>query len=402
MPRLAQDVRAVAEYYDARISHPERLVMELAADAEEDCPEAMALPYLCAGGQSAGRIDLKDHLTGETFEVTPRIVVNATGAWVDDVQNRLGFAGRLMGGTRGTHLAMRLPELSSALGGRMLYFETYDQRACLVLPLDETIVYVGTTDIRVEAPDENHYTEAEIDYIFEVLKPILPDVTFRREDIVFAMAGVRPLPYQDVGATGAISRGHRLDVHEETPDRPFRTFTLVGGKWTTYRAFGEEVTDEILEAVGRTRRTSTQSLPIGGARGLPADPSERADFTRALSAEIGLPAERCFELVSRYGARARTIAAAERASNASFATVDGYSPAEIDHICRAERVSKLEDVVLRRTLMAFEGRVSREGLQEVASVAGTALGWDAHRQAAERDACADLLRERHRVPLKDA
>jgi glycerol-3-phosphate dehydrogenase len=402
MPVLAGDVRAVAEYYDARITHPERLVLELAADAESDCAGSMAVPYLAAGAQSGGRVSLHDHLTGETLEVTPRIVVNASGAWVDEVQNGLGFEGRLMGGTRGTHLAMRMPDLASALSGRMLYFETYDQRACLVLPLDESIVYVGTTDIRVEDPDENRYTEEEIDYIFQVLGPVLPDVAFRREDIVFAMAGVRPLPYQNVGTTGAISRGHRLDIHDATPQRPFRTFTLVGGKWTTYRAFGEEVTDALLETVGHPRRTGTETLPIGGAKGLPVDPQERARFTAALAADTGVSESRCAALVSRYGAHARTIAAAERTSNASFAAVDGYSPAEIDHICRTERVCKLEDIVLRRTLMGFEGRITADGLEEVAAVAATALGWDERRQAEELAACKALLRERHRVALEEA
>jgi len=86
MPVLAPDIRAVAEYYDARITHPERLVMELVADAEAECPESLAVPYLKAIGQENGRVTLRDMASGETFDVAPRLVINASGAWVDEVQ----------------------------------------------------------------------------------------------------------------------------------------------------------------------------------------------------------------------------------------------------------------------------------------------------------------------------
>ncbi len=49
----------------------------------------------------------------------------------------------------------------------MLYFETHDFRACLALPLDADHVYVGTTDIRTDDPDDRHYSEAEVEYIFK-------------------------------------------------------------------------------------------------------------------------------------------------------------------------------------------------------------------------------------------
>ena len=304
-----------------------------------------------------------------------------------------------MGGTRGTHLVMDMPELTASLGGRMLYFETEDHRACLALPLDKTHVYIGTTDIRAEDPGDKQFTEQEVDYIFEVMRPILPGVTFRREDIVFAMAGVRPLPYQKVAATGAISRDHRLDVFPPTDDRPFETFTLVGGKWTTYRAFGEQVTDAVLRSLGRDRKTSTAELKIGGAQTLPYAPDERAAWIAELAAETRLGEDRCATLVSRYGGNARAVAEAERDSNASFEAVEGYTPAEIDLICGSERVTRLEDVVLRRTLMGFEGRISRPALQEVAAVAATRLGWDAETLEREIAQTAELVQRRHRVPM---
>lgn len=397
VPVLGPDIRAVAEYYDARITHPERLVMELVQDAETDCPQSLAIPYLKALRQENGTVTLQDTLGHETFEITPSLVVNASGAWVDDVQAGLGFSGRLMGGTRGSHLVLKRPSLAQKLDGKMLYFETDDHRACLIYPMGEDHVFLGTTDIRTDDPDDRFCTDAEIDYLFEVLRPILPGEDFRHEDIVFAIAGVRPLPFQDAEVAGAISRDHRLDSFSATPERPFDTLTLVGGKWTTYRAFAEQVCDEVLKRRGLPRLTSTADKAIGGAADLPFERSARTALSRDLAARTGLVLARCATLVHRYGTRAQAFAEADAKDPRRFTALEGYTPAEIKLICQQERVSCLDDILLRRTLMCFEGLVNNSVIAEVAAEVATALSWSDDICRAEVDRTTQLLRDRHRI-----
>ncbi len=399
LPALADDVIAVGEYYDARISHPERLVMELIADAEADCPESMAIPYLAAGSTKGGTVELIDRQDQASYAVTPKLVVNAAGAWVDVVQSGLGFSGRLMGGTRGTHLVVRKPALTRAMKGKMLYFETADYRVCLALPLDDSHIYIGTTDIRVDDPEERNFTEEEIDYIFDVIKPILPDEDFSRDDVVFVMAGIRPLPYQDTETAAQISRDHRLDVLAPEGERTFETFVLVGGKWTTYRAFAEHVADKVLSKFGKSRRASTADMAIGGAKNLPADAGARAGWIKDVAAESGLDEARIATLVARYGSKARDVAQAESAKPARYDNLPEYSPAEIAVICRTERISRLQDIILRRTLMGFEGAVTKANLAEVAATAAEVLGWDDARTASEIAEVTQILKDHHRVTL---
>lgn len=397
---ISPGIKAVAEYYDARITHPERLVMEIVADAEADSPASMAIPYLAAGHLSDGKVTLQDRLTGEVFHVIPKVVLNASGAWVDQVHAGLGIAQRMIGGTRGSHLVLRNAQVAADLGDRMLYFETDDHRACLIYRMEGDRVLAGTTDIRSDDPDDKFCTEGEIDYIFDVLRPILPNARFDRSQIVFAFAGVRPLPLQNASATGAISRDHRLEQFGPTKDRPFPMISLIGGKWTTYRVCGEQMADAVMGLMNRSRRTTTKDMPIGGAAGLPEGRAARADWLKALSRETGLTIERCTTLAGRYGGTARQVAQAEQAAPLPpFRGVTGYSPAEIDFICRAERVSKLEDIVLRRTLMAFEGAVTLTGLAELAATLAPILGWDAQRSENEVAQTATLLRERHRMSI---
>jgi glycerol-3-phosphate dehydrogenase len=400
VPVLGSELRAVAEYYDARITHPERLVAELVADAEEDCPESMALSYVAAGKLADGGVTLTDRETGESFVVRPKVVVNASGAWVDGVQENLGFRERMIGGTRGSHLVMRSAMLVEALGGKMLYFETKDHRACLIYPMGGDRLLLGTTDLRSDDADDKSCTDAEIDYLFRELEVVLPGVRLTRDDIVFAYAGVRPLPLSKPGATGAISRDHKLVQYPPTAERPFPLITLIGGKWTTYRVCGEQITDAVLNLLAAKRRQGTQDLPIGGAKGFPFGTKARAAFCRTLAQQSGLTEGRCGVLAERYGSRAAAVAEAEAAKPGMVEGIDGYSDAEIDLLCRDERVTRLEDIVLRRTLMAFEGAVTEKGLTALAVRVAPLLGWDSAREATEVSSTVRLLQDRHRMSIR--
>jgi glycerol-3-phosphate dehydrogenase len=399
VPVLGPNLKAVAEYYDARITHPERLVTELIADAELDCPTAMAIPYLAAGRLQDGGVTLTDRLTGESFVVRPEVVVNASGAWVDAVQADLGFTERMIGGTRGSHLVIRSAALVRDLDGKMLYFETKDHRACLIYTIGPDRLLLGTTDLRSDDADDKFCTEAEIDYLFQELEVILPGVKLTRQDVIFAYAGVRPLPLSKPGATGAISRDHKLVDYPATAERPFHLVTLIGGKWTTYRVCGAQIADVVLKELRLTRRKSTEDLAIGGAKGFPFDPAARAGFCATLARQTGLSVPRCEVLAARYGSRAEAVAKAEAVDAGMIEGLAGYGRAEIGLICRDERVTKLEDIVLRRTLMGFEGVVTKAGLTALAQIVAPLLRWDDARLAAEVSETRKLLQERHRMTI---
>ncbi len=222
MPGLSPRVTAIAEYYDARLTHPERLALELVGDAERDCPQSVAVPYMALAGHAGDTVTLRDEISGEEVTVRAKLVVNCTGAWADEADGKLGIDKRLIGGTRGSHLVMRRPDIARQLGDGMLYFETRDFRACLVYALDDDLILLGTTDIRAQNPDTVACSDEEIDYLFDVLDQVLPNSRAKREEIVFAYAGIRPLPYSGEGATGAISRDHSLKVFEPDDKRRFR------------------------------------------------------------------------------------------------------------------------------------------------------------------------------------
>ena len=400
MPSISPRVKLVAEFFDARLVHPERLTLELIADAERDCADALAVPYLALAASSGDTVTLRDELTDESITVRPRLVVNTTGAWVDQVDQHMGVTHRLIGGTRGSHLVLRHPALARELAERMLYYETQDHRICLTYCLTDELVLLGTTDIRTDDPDDCRCTDAEIDYLFAELRIAMPQITVSRAQIVFTYAGVRPLPAADGSVAGAISRDHSLKVLPAEGARPFDILTLVGGKWTTYRACAAQIADVVLARLGQTRRVDTAALPVGGGRDWPTDATARDARVARVAADSGLTREMSAALWERYGADAAEVAAfVATSSTAPLAGLPGYTAGEMRYIARHQRVSRLTDVVLRRTLVAIEGRCSDAVLLAIAGAIAPELGWDAARTEREVADTLHLLRERHGVEL---
>jgi glycerol-3-phosphate dehydrogenase len=400
MPSLSPRVRAVAEYYDARLVHPERLALELIKDGERDCPASSAVPYMALAGSDGETVVLRDELSHEEIRVRPRLVVNCTGAWADEANRHLGIEDRLIGGTRGSHLVMRRPDIARQLADGMLYFETRDFRACLVYALDPDHILLGTTDIRATDLDHATCSEEEIDYLFDVLEQVMPGSAAKREHIVFAYAGIRPLPYSGESTTGAISRDHFLREFEPDGTRRFPIATLVGGKWTTYRACAEQIADSVLSRLGLRRRRSTLDAPIGGAANFPNDAAGRQGIVRTLAAHYALDEAVAAALVRRYGGQAEDVAKYVAADGGeSIGEMGLYRAGEIRWIVAHERVTHLADIVLRRTLMPFENAVTQATLERLAQIAGEALGWDAARRRQEISATAATLEGRYRVRI---
>lgn len=395
IPPLTPRIVAAGQYYDATVSMPERLVWELLAEGLRANPAAQALNHTALTGTDGDVV----HLDGPAgpLSLRPRVVVNAAGPWIDRVNATLGAPSHLIGGTKGSHILLDHPDLLAALKGRMIYFEADDGRICLVFDyLGRALV--GSTDIRDGDPDDVRCDDPEIDYFLSALRGLLPGLTFDRDQIVYAYAGIRPLPASDAANPGLISRDHSAPVTEAGGTRRWPIISLVGGKWTTFRGFAEEVADTVLARLGQTRRGDTRLAPIGGGRDYPADAGV---WAVAEAQRTGATPARAADLLARYGTTAAQILTAEGASPQMLADAD-YSLPELDWLIRHEQVVTLSDLVMRRSALAVTGRLSRRDLETAADLCATALNWDAPRRAAELEATQAMLLTRHRLRMDQA
>lgn len=394
-PALNPAVKSSATYHDAWVKHPERIGMEVLRDGLAAGDHARALNY-AELQRSADGFTVHDHLTGAAMPVEPAFIINATGGWIDIANAELFSQEKrpapLMGGTKGSHLIIDNADLAGALAGHMIYYENEDGRICILFPYLGKVL-VGSTDIRVDDPGSVQCEPDERDYILQSLAFVLPGIRIRPEDVVFQFSGVRPLPASKDDFTGRIPRDHYCTIIEPSDGEP-PVLCMIGGKWTTFRSFGELAADMTLERLQRTRQVSTASRPIGGGRAFPADAGE---WISRIRAETGVSPQRLSALFDRYGTDAGGMAQFIAAGPDKTMPHPDYSVRELLFLVRNETVEHLDDLLLRRTTLAISGQLSLDLTQAALDVLAREKGWSPARQKAELDRFLTLLAGRHGV-----
>ncbi|MCM2293256.1 glycerol-3-phosphate dehydrogenase/oxidase [Allorhizobium sp. BGMRC 0089] len=399
IPALTERIVAGGIYYDAKISRPERLVYELVTDGLAAHPGSAALTYTDLVDCDQGRLMFR-LANGQTLALLPQLVVNAAGAWIDRVNEKLGAPSKLIGGTKGSHILLDHPELLKQLDGHMIYFEADDGRICLVYDY-LGLALVGSTDIPADDPESVRCEAEETRYFLESLRSLLPGLSFSEDQIVYSYSGIRPLPASNADNPGLISRDHSAPVIEPQGARRFPIISLVGGKWTTFRGFAEEVADMALTRLGRSRLKSTEALPIGGGRDFPKTPEAREAWIAQTIQRFRISQSRAEQLLARYGTTAAMVLAfvSVHSDGTRLAGMPDWSAREIDWIVRCESVVHLADLVMRRTSMAIDGSLTRAGLDDMASIAAEALSWSETEKAREVEALLQHLRAFHSIRL---
>ncbi|MFL7893673.1 MAG: glycerol-3-phosphate dehydrogenase/oxidase [Anaerolineales bacterium] len=377
-PQLNPAVRYTATYYDGAILSPERYLIELILDAEAEGPHARALNYVSLHHYDINRAVLKDELTGQSYEISPRLIINAAGPWIDQVNSELGISQHYIGGTKGSHLVLDHPDLRAAIGDHEFFFENKDGRIVLIFPHFDKVL-VGTSDIPIEDPDLARCTDQEVEYFFEMIGHVFPEIQLERDQIVFRFSGVRPLEHSQAKTTGQITRDHSIkeDRFGDTP-----VYSLVGGKWTSYRAFAELTTDRVLSFLGKSRIGDTSHLAIGGG----------VDYAAVKSTPLGST-----PLFERYGSRAREVSTYQDGEGTPLEHYPGMTRGEIAYLCAQEHIVHLDDLILRRTLIALLGQLNPGLVDEMAGILAEFLNWSAEEKTAEVERTLAILQDQHGI-----
>ena len=197
--------------------------------------------------------------TGREYKLNAKVVVNATGVFVDDIlqMDRPGIAKSICV-SQGVHLVLDKKFYPS--DHALMIPETSDGRVLFAVPWHDKVV-VGTTDTPIENPSlEPVALEKEISFILETASSYFT-VPPKRSDVLSVFAGLRPLaaPQHGQQKTKEISRSHKIVIS------PGRLFTILGGKWTTYRKMGEDMVDRIeKELKWKHQKSGTASLQVHG------------------------------------------------------------------------------------------------------------------------------------------
>ncbi len=365
-------------YYDAQVEFPERLVVGLLHDARRfaeshgsafevftyhattlkgTTAEIASLPGMC-GPQEARTLE-------------PAMIVNATGAWVDETLERLHVpARRLMGGTKGSHLFTFNSRLRGLLAGDGIYAEARDGRPIFITPLGDCVL-IGTTDELFEGPPEDAVaTDAERDYLLGSVNAILPDATLSAADVDFHTSAVRPLPYVDASTPASITRRHAIVEHR---DAPVPLISLVGGKLTTMRSLAEEAAARVLSQLGIAVMANSRETPIMESDTYPRDPHERTRLCHEVARQTRFAPESVAAVEALYGGPVEPLFHSLAAENDRSLVDDTPLPtAFAAWVIRHEHARTLADLVERRLMLLYHQRLTRACLRRLAELLAAA------------------------------
>ncbi|MEW5871426.1 MAG: glycerol-3-phosphate dehydrogenase/oxidase [Chloroflexota bacterium] len=364
-PLLPEEgLRSGYRYFDAQTDDA-RLVLRVIEEAVQD--GGTALNYARAvdllrlrSGQVCG-VRLRDEAPGadgRTCELHAQVVINATGAWADELRTQMGGRQRLRK-LRGSHLVFskqRLPLTRS-----VSFLHPKDGRPVFALPW-EGVTLFGTTDIdhAFELAEEPHISPGEIDYLLDAVKFAFPGQELGLADVQSTFAGVRPVIDTGKADPSKESREHVLWNENGL-------LTVTGGKLTTFRLMAHDALQKIR---GR--------LP-----GRPQfDPEQRvlAEPLDCTGLAVDLSPEARLRLAGRHGGFTPQVCAAAQGEEIGAIPGTPNLWAELRWAARAEGVVHLDDLLLRRVRL---GLLLPEGglplMERICAIAQPELGWDNER-----------------------
>jgi glycerol-3-phosphate dehydrogenase len=398
-PLLNPTIRCTATTYDAAVVLPERLCVEMINDTQAVNQNARAVNYVTLIEAEGGNVLVRDEVSGECFPIRPKIVVNATGPWIDNTNQRMGKTTRMIGGTKGSHIVLDNPQLFSGIRGNEFYFENSDGRMVLIYPLVDKVL-VGATDLPHGDPDQAICSGEEIDYFLNMVGKVFPSVRLDRSQIIYHYSGVRPLPTAKTGVPEDVSRDHSIQHIPKDSGLKFPVYCLVGGKWTTFRAFVEQLSDSVLAELNMKRSISTHHIAIGGGKDYPSSAEAYRTWLTDQEIKTGLAIDRLKALFKRYGTYASEVAAYIcQGEDRNMDWLSGYSRREVVFLSTNEQIVHLVDLLVRRTPLAMLGQVKMESIFELVDLLGEVYGWSLDECQAETAYTCQYLTERHGMTL---
>lgn len=371
-----------ALFYEAQIVDSERLVLAFVRSTSEagGCVANYVRARRCL--QEQGRVvgvEATDELAGDSFPIKARVVIDATGPWVGDLE------GRTPGGVaKAFNVLSRRPLGDYALGvpaedhhdpdavidrGARLLFATPWRGRSLI----------GTAYVpHDEHPDQLAVACTEVQEFVDMVNRALPWAGLEMDDITLVHRGLLPRADTSAPASQVQLMKHPI-IRDHAKDGRPGLFSVTGVKYTTARRLAETVVDAALRSTSpRPPASRSAATPVFGAV------EQFSDLLgSAMAQRPGVLSEAAVGgLVQRYGSGYRDVLRYLEPTRdpRSDATADAdLWRAETIHAVRHEMAQTLCDVVFRRTGIGAAGEVPSTALTLCADAMRIELGWRADR-----------------------
>lgn len=364
-----------ARFYDAQTDDARLTLITVKAAHRHGAVvvnHAPAVDLMKARGRIVGVV-IRDEIDGREIETHARVVINATGVWGDHLRRMdSAYEGTMIRPTKGAHLVIPRERLRSRHA--VVFDSPRDGRHVFLIPWGD-FALIGTTDTDYAQGDLSNPAAGmqDVAYLLEAMQHAFPGAQLSEQDVISTFAGLRPLIFAP-GGTYALSREHAIT------ESPAGLITVAGGKLTTHRLMGEQLTDlaqaRLAEDFGAdfsaesARSECRTRTPLDGAQ------MERTPIKYV----AGLDYHTDEHLSEVYGGDAAWIQAYVEENPAlgkPIAAGRPYLMAEALYAVQHEMALTLCDVLIRRTHVLHETRDGGlDNASAVVEVMAPRLGWD--------------------------
>ena len=369
-PGIAADgLTGGAQWYDYQMVEAERLTFAFAEAADRRGADLANYVEAVAALRDGSRVvgmEVRDILSGQSFSITARATVNATGSHAPALMALFGDP-QPVPMLKAMNLVTTVPASDIALAarsaaGRMLTLVPW--RGCALIGTSQTPVTGTMSAARV--------TSAEVAAFVADANSAFPALGLTPARVSLVHRGV--VPAAAAGSSDLRTGGSVIE------HRGRSAFSVLGLKYTTARGIAQQTVDAVARSIKvavRPSRTASTTLPGAGIADHEALAIETA---RELHLDVPVPTLR--HLTARYAERASDIVRLMKPRPGAMAPLDiscATTGAEVLHVIRHEMAVHLTDIVIRRTALGAAGHPGGAAVAACAAVAGEELGWDAER-----------------------
>lgn len=329
-------ISAVSLYNEFKFDWPERFCIDMVLDAERNGAVVLNHCRATLGARNSEgdweiALTAADDSTANCLVRAP-IVLNMAGTWIDDLLPDTG--GKLIHATKGAHLIVEMPDRYRGFGiaslnslGLPFY----------VLPLRGNVFSIGVTETPFDGDATDiAATDDEIDFLIAETNALLPGRDLSRRDVLRTWAGVRPL----TSSRSAAKAGRAPRTLHDLENRGLPgVFALTGGPIMTHRSAGRMVVDAVsrkLKPTGQRGQVDVSPFAFSDSANSPPFLDDALDVRLA----------------------------------------------DLEHGVQREHARTLEDLLVRRTDLAWRRNLSRQEVARAAEIAGIHLDWSAEERSA--------------------
>ena len=336
------------EYSDCWVNDARFVVLNARDAADRGASVHVRTKVISARCEAGGwAVELDGEAGKQT--VRARMLVNASGPWVDDVINQaMGKNGahnvRLV---QGSHIVVK--KLYDH--DRCYFFQNSDGRIFFAIPYEGEFTLIGTTDRDYHGdPKDVAITPEETDYLLKATNEYFAQ-SVERDDIIWSYSGVRPLYDDGASAAQEATRDYVLKVDGDAASGA--VVNVFGGKLTTSRRLAESVLEKIEDVLGKKGPAWTKSGTLPGGDFGPK--SFDAELRRLGMDYPQMNAGLLRRMMRLYGTRSKAVlgAASTEADLGTHFGADLYA-AEVDYLVANEWARTAQDILWRRTKLGLK------------------------------------------------